>query len=87
MVQLNSGVIGGFEGRRMSTSFESMRLNKDVFEIGSLAGQGDDRQYWWSKSPDERLIALEMMRQSMFGYDPLTDRLQRVLTISSLGER
>ncbi len=71
----------------MSTDFEALRVDKEAFAVRSLADEGNDRQYWWSKSPEERLFALEMMRQIMFGYDPLTDRLQRVLTVASLGER
>jgi hypothetical protein len=69
----------------MSTEFDSIRLDKTAFRVHSLHEEGDDRAFWWSKSPDERLLALEMMRQSMFGYDPLTDRVQRVLTVSPLG--
>ncbi|MEO7659591.1 MAG: hypothetical protein ABIV48_08250, partial [Pyrinomonadaceae bacterium] len=41
-----------------------------------------DREYWHSKSPAERLEALELMRQSAYGYDDsTTSRLQRVLEI------
>ncbi|MEX2142650.1 MAG: hypothetical protein WD894_25575 [Pirellulales bacterium] len=70
----------------MSTEFESFRLDKTAFEVRSLEQEGDDRKFWWSKTPDERLLALEMMRQSMFGYDPLTDRVQKILRVSELGD-
>jgi hypothetical protein len=30
----------------------------------------------------ERLEALEQMRQILYGYDPATTRLQRVLTVA-----
>lgn len=69
----------------MSTESDSFRFDKTAFRIHSLDEEGDDRAFWWSKTPDERLLALEMMRQSMFGYDPITDRVQRVLTVSPLG--
>ena len=68
----------------MSTESEAFRLDKTAFDVRSLQQEGDDRKFWWSKTPEERLLALEMMRQSMFGYDPLTDRVQRVLTVSPL---
>ena len=40
-----------------------------------------DREYWRSKTPTERLEAVELMRQMLYGYDPATARLQRVLEI------
>lgn len=40
----------------------------------------DDISYWLSKSPLERLIALEILRQQFYQYDPLSARLQRVLS-------
>jgi hypothetical protein len=70
----------------MSNERTELRLDKTAFEVGELHNEGDDRHFWWSKSPDERLMALELMRQSAFGYDPLTDRLQRVFAVASLGE-
>ena len=59
----------------------SLRMDKTVFSIGTLSEQGDGREYWATKTPAERLQALEFMRQVMYGYDPDTTRLQRVLTI------
>jgi len=41
-----------------------------------------DREYWRNKTPQERLAALELLRQNAYGYDdPTTSRLQRVLEI------
>jgi len=61
---------------------DKLRMDKTAFSIGSLEEQGDDREYWASKTPAERLETLEVMRQIMYGYDPATTRLQRVFTIS-----
>ncbi len=38
-----------------------------------------DRAYWHSKTPMERLIAAEQLRQLAYGYDPLTARIQEVV--------
>jgi hypothetical protein len=43
---------------------------------------GNEKQYWLSKTPAERLIALEQMRRIVYGYDPSTTRHQRVLEIT-----
>ena len=62
----------------------SARLDRSVFEIGSLDDEAAEREYWRSKSPAERMQALELMRQIIYGYDPATTRLQRVLEVAEL---
>lgn len=56
------------------------RIDKSAFDIVQLTDASDEKRYWQSKTPAERLAALEFMRQVMYGYDPTTARLQRVLT-------
>ena len=63
----------------------SMKMDRSALTISSLSEEGDDRAYWRQATPDERLLALEFMRQVCNGYNPLTDRLQRLLTITELG--
>jgi hypothetical protein len=57
------------------------RMDKTVLTVSSLAELDDDREYWWSRTPAERLEALEYLRQMNYGYDPIATRLQRVLEI------
>ena len=61
-------------------------MDKSHFEVFTSFEQADeaDRQYWWSRTPQERLTALEVMRQVMYSYDPATTRLQRVLEVAEL---
>ena len=69
----------------MNKSFSTThQLDKSVVTIDSLSNQGDDKLYWRNRSPNERLAALEFMRQVMYGYHPATTRLQRVLTVTEL---
>lgn len=65
----------------------TLRMDKTVVSIGALSEQGDEREYWASKTPAERLQAVEFMRQVMYGYDPDTARLQRVFTIAEHPQR
>ena len=65
----------------------SIRLDKTAFSVTSLREEGDDRAYWLSRTPLERLEAAELMRQVNYGYDPTTARLQRVLEVVKLSER
>lgn len=57
------------------------RMDKTAFSVTTLSEKSGDREYWLSKTPQERLAALELMRQINYGYDPATSRLQRVLEI------
>jgi hypothetical protein len=59
-------------------------VNKSVFSIASLHDEPDEKAYWLSKTPLERLEALELMRQIIYGYDPSSARLQRVLEVAEL---
>ena len=58
------------------------KLDKTVFSLGSLTDPSDEKQYWLSKTPYERLEAIEIMRQIIYGYDPSTTRLQRFFEVA-----
>ena len=59
-----------------------MRIDKGAFSVGSLGDEADEKRYWLSMTPDDRLAAIEIMRQIVYGYDPSTTRLQIVLGIT-----
>jgi hypothetical protein len=68
-----------------STNSENFKFNLSTLSIANLNDEDkEDRAYWLLKSPKERLIALEYLRQVMYGYDPNTSRLQRVFEIAKL---
>jgi len=62
--------------------FDSLRMDKTAFSLASLSDASDERAYWVARTPYERLEALEVMRQIVYGYDPSTTRLQRVLEVA-----
>jgi hypothetical protein len=59
-------------------------VDREAFCVGSLDQEPYDKAYWQVKSPAERLEALELMRQIIYGYDPATARLQRILEVAEL---
>ena len=61
---------------------DTVRMDKTDFSVGFLTDPDDTREYWASKTPEERLAAAEFMRQIAYGYDPATTRLQRVFSIA-----
>jgi hypothetical protein len=69
----------------MSDLVQSAKMDKTAFSVLSFAEAAEaDRTYWWSKTPEERLAVLELLRQIHYGYDPSTERLQRVLEVIDL---
>jgi hypothetical protein len=61
---------------------EFPKLDRTAFSVGSVFNESDEKSYWLSKTPAERLEAIEIMRQIIYGYDPTTERLQRVFEIA-----
>ncbi|HEX8680927.1 MAG TPA: hypothetical protein VF707_01340 [Ardenticatenaceae bacterium] len=68
----------------MSNTLSDYQMDKSAFTVAALTYESDERDYWAAKTPEERLAALEFMRQLMYGYDPATLRLQRVLEVAEL---
>jgi hypothetical protein len=60
------------------------KLDKKTITISSIHEESDEIAYWHSKIPQERIEAIEVMRQIVYGYDPISTRLQRVLEITEL---
>lgn len=59
------------------------KLDKTAFSVSTLdKNEEDEKAYWLSKTPFERLDAVETMRQIVYGYDPTTTRLQRLFEIT-----
>jgi hypothetical protein len=58
------------------------KVQRNAVKVASLSDQSDDKSYWLSRTPYERLQAVELMRQIIYGYDPSTSRLQRVLEVT-----
>jgi len=58
------------------------RLDRGAFRVDALQDPSDEKAFWRSKTPLERLEALEQMRQIIYGYDPATARLQRFFEVA-----
>ena len=62
-------------------TIQSLKLNKNIFSVVTDFSEANDKEYWFSLSPLERLEAIELMRQIIYGYDPSSDRLQKVFAV------
>ena len=57
-------------------------LNKKIMKITSLDDIEEERKYWISRSPLERIEAIEINRRMIYGKDRIASRLQRFLETS-----
>jgi hypothetical protein len=68
----------------MDANDDLFRVDKTAFSVVSLFDESDEKEYWRSKTPYERLQALELMRQVIYGYKPATVRFQRIFEVAEL---
>lgn len=66
----------------MDKEFIDLRIDKKSFSVSSLSDQPDDKGFWLSKSPIERLRHIEILRRINYGPGA-TSRLQRILESSA----
>ena len=71
----------------MEPARDNFKMDKTAFSVASLFDESDDKAYWRSKSPRDRLEAVELMRQIIYGYDPATSRLQKFFEVAELETR
>ena len=57
------------------------KLDKTAILVHKLGEEPKDLKYWFSWSAAERLAAIELMRQINYKYDPVADRIPRVLEV------
>ncbi len=55
---------------------EVVRMVEEAKALGPM--------FWHSRTPEEGLWALELMRQEAYGYNPATARLRRVFEVAQL---
>jgi hypothetical protein len=63
------------------------KVDRTIVTVGRSLGESDEKAFWLSKTPLDRLEAVELLRQVAFGYDPTTTRLQRVLETAEFPPR
>lgn len=58
------------------------RLDCTVSSVATFADvEQENRTFWHSRTPEERLMYVEWLRQRNWDYDPTTTRLQRTLAV------
>ncbi len=54
---------------------------KKIVTVKDMKSRDDDNLFWKDKTPQERIDALEFLRQQYIEFTNAPQRLQRVLTI------
>jgi hypothetical protein len=62
-------------------------MDKTSLSIVTLSEQGDEREFWLTRTPEQRWLAIEQMRQIVYGYQSATERLQRLLEVAQFETR
>jgi hypothetical protein len=68
----------------MDFTSDAFRVDKNAFSVASLFDKSDEKAFWLSKTPYERLLAVELMRQVIYGYESASTRLQKVFEVVEL---
>ena len=63
------------------------KINKKIISVVCLNSKQNNKEYWLSKTPVERLEVVEFLRQTNYGYDQATSRLQRFFEVTELSQR
>ena len=66
---------------------DERRVDRAAWSVVSLDAGDSELEYWLSRTPQDRLKALEQVRQTVYGYALATARLQRVLEIAERPRR
>ena len=60
---------------------------KKTISVSDEFDPAEEKRFWIKKTPLERLDAVELMRQIVYGYVPTSDRLQRIFTVAERPRR
>jgi hypothetical protein len=67
---------------------DEARVDRRAFSVMTFAeAEQADLLYWRSRTPNERLEALELSRQIAYGYDPTARRLSRFFEVAEFPPR
>jgi hypothetical protein len=67
--------------RTKEAAMRQLHIDRSAIAVCDLYDDQSERQDWWSKSPNERMVAMELMRQIAYEYNPVADRIPRILEV------
>ncbi len=64
-----------------SQNIQPLRIDKTALSVVHQFDNSDEKYFWKSRTPEERLLQIDILRRMNYG-DKATCRLQRVLEIA-----
>lgn len=64
-----------------TTVLPALHIDKTAFSVASRAEAADEKAYWLSRTPEERLRHIETLRRINYGHQAAA-RLRRVLEVA-----
>ncbi len=63
-------------------AFDLLRVDRSTVQISTRAdADREDREFWWRRTPEERLYHVEALRRLNYGPQVADQRFQRVLSV------
>ena len=62
-------------------------LDKSTLSVTRLGDTEEEKEYWLSRTPEERLAAIEVSRRMVYGEDAATARLVKVFKVCKVTRR
>ncbi len=59
-------------------------MDKTAITVTSLKDSSEEDRYWHSKTPEERMQALEIMRRMVYGEARTNEPMQKVIEVVDL---
>jgi hypothetical protein len=63
---------------------DAFPMEERVMTVGSFEDEPDDLSFWLGKRPEERLAAIEHLRQQFFAYGEARQEFRRFLEVAEL---
>jgi hypothetical protein len=61
---------------------DSLKVDRTRFSVARLEGRDDSLAYWLSRPVEERLDAIELLRQAFYDYSDAGAGLQKILEVA-----
>lgn len=59
-----------------------IKVDRTKISFSDSFDNTDEKEYWLSRTPQERLLHIERLRRIAYGYDENSEGLQRLLEIA-----
>jgi hypothetical protein len=63
------------------------QIDRSAFSVGTFADEPDDRAYWLSQKPEDRLAGIEFLRRQFYDYGKAEQEFCRFFEVAERERR